>query len=123
MQKLPNYKNSRIFYNKFPHIIAVRKTGDKDRWQYYKVIKLGHYPSISKFTQKKKNSIAYQIPDKYEIETNLLGLSVRCKTEYQQTGNVSYTISWTNPYGNIVSSSSMTSANNAGTKFLMVNIN
>ncbi|CAG8797909.1 6869_t:CDS:2, partial [Racocetra persica] len=62
--------------------------------------------------------IAYQIPDKYEIETNLSGLSVKYKTEYQPTGNISYTISWVNPYGNIISSSSMISASNARIKFL-----
>ncbi|CAG8799855.1 8206_t:CDS:2, partial [Racocetra persica] len=117
VQKLSDYRVSRIFYNKYPYIIAVYKIGSKDRWQHYKVIRLGHYPSVSKFTRKKKG-IAYQIPDEYEIETDLLGLSVRCKTKYQQTGDVSYTISWINSYGSVVSSSSMISANNAGTKFL-----
>ncbi|CAG8518447.1 7587_t:CDS:10 [Scutellospora calospora] len=76
-------QDSRIFYNKYSYITAVYKT---------------------------KKDIAYQIPDEYEIETNLLQLSIRCKTKYQQT----------DPYSNsIVSSSSMISANNAGTKFLM----
>ncbi|CAG8763657.1 10979_t:CDS:2, partial [Dentiscutata erythropus] len=117
VQKLPNNKDKCIFYNKPPYIIAMRKIGNNNRWQSYKVIKLGYYPSISKFTPK-KNGIAYQIPDKYEIETNLSGLSVKCKTEYQPTGNISYTISWVNPYGDIISSSSMTSASNAGIKFL-----
>ncbi|CAG8686698.1 12146_t:CDS:1, partial [Dentiscutata heterogama] len=41
------------------------------------------------------------IPDEYEIETTLSGLSVRCKTKYQQTGIVSYTISWINLCGNM----------------------
>ncbi|CAG8803238.1 644_t:CDS:2, partial [Gigaspora rosea] len=70
-----------------------------------KLIQLGHYPSMSKFTPE-KNGIAYQIPDKYEIETNLSGLSVRRKTKYQQ-GNISYMISWTNSYDNMISSSSI----------------
>ncbi|CAG8822324.1 45173_t:CDS:2, partial [Gigaspora margarita] len=33
----------------------------------YKVIKLGYYPPVSKFTCK----ISYQIPDNYEVKTNL----------------------------------------------------
>ncbi|CAG8760426.1 16059_t:CDS:2, partial [Racocetra persica] len=57
-----------------------------------------------------KTGIFTNIPDKYEIKTNLSGLSVKCKTEYQPTGNISYTISWVNPYGDIISSSSMISA-------------
>ncbi|KAF0540931.1 hypothetical protein F8M41_006031 [Gigaspora margarita] len=73
---LSTYKNRRIFYNNFSHIIAVHSTN----WRTYKVIKLGYYPSVSKFTRKK--NIAYQIPDEYEVETNLAGLLIRCKTQY-----------------------------------------
>ncbi|CAG8773502.1 26548_t:CDS:2 [Dentiscutata erythropus] len=100
---------------------AMRKISGNVWWQNYKVIRLGHYPSISKFTQK-KNGVAYQIPDEYEIKTTLLGLYVRCKTEYnKQTGKIKYIVSWVNSYENIVSSSSMSSASNAGNKFLMLN--
>ncbi|CAG8651606.1 2974_t:CDS:2, partial [Cetraspora pellucida] len=89
--------------------------GSRDFWKTYKVIKLGYYPPVSKFTRK----ISYQIPNNYEIETNLAGLTVRCKTQYQQAGNINYTISWINSYGNTVSSDSTISASNVGVKFLM----
>ncbi|CAG8700431.1 11706_t:CDS:2, partial [Dentiscutata heterogama] len=67
VQKFPNNKDSRIFYNKFSYIIAMHKIGS-------------------------------QIPDKYEIEMNLSGLTIKYKTKYQQTGNISYKISWINSY-------------------------
>ncbi|RIB00334.1 hypothetical protein C2G38_2234678 [Gigaspora rosea] len=114
LQNLSSHKNKRIFYNNFPYIRAMYRIGSRDFWQTYKVIKLGYYPSVSKFTRK----ISYQIPNNYEIETNLVGLTVRCKTQYQQTGNINYTISWVNSYGNTVSSSSTISASNVGVKFL-----
>ncbi|CAG8728598.1 1728_t:CDS:2, partial [Cetraspora pellucida] len=82
-QKLLTYENRRIFYDNFPSIRAMRRIGDKDYWSNYKVIKLGHYPPISRFTHK-HNGITYQIPDKYEVETSLARLSIRCKTQYQQ---------------------------------------
>ncbi|CAG8842426.1 11619_t:CDS:1, partial [Racocetra persica] len=64
--------------------------------------------------------IAYQIPDEYESEMTLSELSVKYKTEYnKQTSDIKYTVSWVNSYKIIVSSSSITSATNAGTKFLM----
>ncbi|RIB02053.1 hypothetical protein C2G38_2228955 [Gigaspora rosea] len=114
LQNLSSHKNKRIFYNNFPYIRAMYRIGSRDFWQTYKVIKLGYYPSVSKFTRK----ISYQIPNNYEIETNLVGLTVRCKTQYQQTGNINYTISWVNSYGNTVSSDSTISASNVGVKFL-----
>ncbi|CAG8457180.1 3437_t:CDS:2 [Dentiscutata heterogama] len=112
-QELLTYENRCIFYNNFSYIRAMRRMGNKDYWSTYKVNKLGHYPPISKFTRK-HNGIAYQIPDKYEIETSLAGLSIRCKTQYQQAGNINYTISWIDSCSNTLSSSSTTSASNVG---------
>ncbi|CAG8733470.1 20199_t:CDS:2 [Cetraspora pellucida] len=99
-------------------IQAICRIGDKDYWSNYKVIKLGHYSLISRFTHK-HNGITYQIPDKYEVETSLARLSIRCKTQYQQDGNINYMISWINSCGNTLSSSSTTSVSNVGVKFLM----
>ncbi|CAG8765096.1 21923_t:CDS:2 [Cetraspora pellucida] len=115
LQDLSTYKNKCIFYNNFPYIRAMYRTGSRDFWKTYKVIKLGYYLPVSKFTRK----ISYQIPNNYEIKTNLAGLTVRCKTQYQQAGNINYTISWINSYGNTVSSDSTISASNVGVKFLM----
>ncbi|CAG8475882.1 23970_t:CDS:2 [Cetraspora pellucida] len=117
-QKLLTYENRRIFYDNFLYIRAIRRIGDKDYWSNYKVIKLVHYPPISRFTRK-HNGITYQIPDKYEVETSLVRLSIRCKTQYQQDGNINYMISWINSCGNTLSSSSTTSVSNVGVKFLM----
>ncbi|CAG8797563.1 22215_t:CDS:2, partial [Racocetra persica] len=81
--------------NTNPSIPTMRKMGNKDYWSTYK------------------------IPDQYEVETNLAGLSIRYKTQYQQAGNINFKISWINSCGNILSSISTTSASDVGTKFLM----
>ncbi|KAF0520403.1 hypothetical protein F8M41_016334 [Gigaspora margarita] len=90
------------------------RIGSRDFWQTYKVIKLGYYPPVSKFTRK----ISYQIPNNYKVKTNLVGLTVRCKTQYQQAGNINYTISWVNSYGNTVLSNITISASDVRVKFL-----
>ncbi|CAG8483812.1 11441_t:CDS:2, partial [Scutellospora calospora] len=92
-EKLSNREH--IFYNKFLYIIAIRKIGGRNQYQYYK------------------------ISNKYEVETNLSGLPVRCKTGYQQIGNIIYTVSCVNSDDNMVSSSSITLASDARTQFLM----
>ncbi|CAG8778143.1 31191_t:CDS:1, partial [Racocetra persica] len=116
-ENFSTHKNGHIFYNNFPYIKTIRRISNKNYWRAYKVIKLGHYPSISRFTRK-QNNIVYQILDKYEIETSLAGLSVRYKTQYQQASYINYTISCINQNGNTVSCSSATSATNIGIEFL-----
>ncbi|PKY59254.1 hypothetical protein RhiirA4_514775 [Rhizophagus irregularis] len=87
--------NHTFFHNypSNPHIHAVRVFGGKNYSQSYKIISLGRYPTKVKYTKKEKE-VAHKIPDNYQVETMLNGLTVLCKIQYQFSRKVTvkYTI-------------------------------
>ncbi|GES91121.1 hypothetical protein GLOIN_2v1847779 [Rhizophagus clarus] len=65
-----------------PYIHAVRVFSGKNYSQSYKIVSLGQYPTKVIYTRKEKG-INYKVPNNYQVETILNGLTVLCKTQYQ----------------------------------------
>ncbi|POG60082.1 uncharacterized protein OCT59_015666 [Rhizophagus irregularis] len=106
-------------YPTSPYIHANRVFGGKNYPQSYKIISLGQYPTRVIYTRKEKG-INYKVPNNYQVETVLNGLTVLCKTQYQFSRKivVRYTVEWTDENGQIRSSYSLSSAGAAGSLFL-----
>ncbi|CAB4436365.1 unnamed protein product [Rhizophagus irregularis] len=106
-------------YPTSPYIHANRVFGGKNYPQSYKIISLGQYPTRVIYTRKEKG-INYKVPNNYQVETLLNGLTVLCKTQYQFSRKivVRYTVEWTDKNGQIRSSYSLSSAGAAGSLFL-----
>lgn len=110
-------------YPTSPYIHANRVFGGKNYPQSYKIISLGQYPTRVIYTRKEKG-INYKVPNNYQVETVLNGLTVLCKTQYQFSRKivVRYTVEWTDENGQIRSSYSLSSAGAAGSLFLKVSL-
>jgi hypothetical protein len=108
-------------YPSNPYIHAIRVFGGKNYSQSYKIISLGQYPTKVIYTRKEKG-INYKIPNNYQVETMLNGLTVLCKTQYQFSRKivVKYTVEWTDENGQIKSRYSLSSAGAASSLFLKV---
>ncbi|GES84505.1 hypothetical protein GLOIN_2v1847779 [Rhizophagus clarus] len=106
-------------YPSNPYIHAVRVFSGKNYSQSYKIVSLGQYPTKVIYTRKEKG-INYKVPNNYQVETILNGLTVLCKTQYQFSRKivVKYTVEWTNENGQIKSRYSLSSAGAAGSLFL-----
>ncbi|CAB4473278.1 unnamed protein product [Rhizophagus irregularis] len=113
--------NHTFFHNypSNPHVHAVRVFGGKNYSQSYKIISLGRYPTKVKYTKKEKG-VAHKIPDNYQVETMLNGLTVLCKTQYQFSRKVTvkYTIERVDENGQKESRYSLSSAGAASSLFL-----
>ncbi|GES80121.1 hypothetical protein GLOIN_2v1777777 [Rhizophagus clarus] len=97
---LVNYENTQhSFFHNYPsnsYIHAVRVFSGKNYSQSYKIVSLGQYPTKVIYTRKEKG-INYKVPNNYQVETILNGLTVLCKTQYQFSRKivVKYTVEWT----------------------------
>ncbi|CAG8659384.1 21019_t:CDS:2 [Rhizophagus irregularis] len=69
-------------------------------------------PIICDYFQKTPNEELILVPNNYQVETVLNGLTVLCKTQYQFSRKivVRYTVEWTDENGQIRSSYSLSSA-------------
>src|SRR5205085_12678131 len=86
------------FFHNYPSstcIHATRVFSGKYYSQSYKIISLVQYRTKVIYTRKEKE-INYKIPNNYQVETILNGLSVLCKTQYQFSRKivVKYTVEW-----------------------------
>lgn len=108
-------------YPSNPYIHVTRVFGGKNYSQSYKIISLGQYPTRVIYTRKEKG-INYKIPNNYQVETILNGLTVLCKTQYQFSRKVviKYTVEWMDENCQIKSRCSLSSAGAAGSLFLKV---
>ena len=105
-----------------PFIMAQYITGNWPFYFWYKVVSLGYYPTPVKLTQKNsKDCIQYQIPDNYNIETEVSKIKICCETKYQPNGKVRFTIVWKENRSewSVYSDRSATSVINAFLKVLL----
>ena len=110
-------------YPSNPYIHAVRVFGGKNYSQIYKIISLGQYPTKVVYTRKEKG-INYKVPNNYQVETTLSGLTVLCKTQYQFSHKivVKYIIEWIDENNQVKSRYSLSSAGAASSLFLNVSL-
>ncbi|RHZ68613.1 hypothetical protein Glove_294g26 [Diversispora epigaea] len=63
--------------------------GNRILYYWYKVISLKFYPTSVKLIQKIfKNCVQYQVPDNYNVETEVSKFKIRCETKYQQNNKI-----------------------------------